>query len=58
MRKREGIDEQGEERKVWNERSEWAFSKLRIFCNYYRLILFKILKISQNSLLFPLKPKI
>lgn len=49
MRKREGIDEQGEERKVWNERSEWAFLKLRIFCNYYRLILFKILKISQNS---------
>lgn len=57
MRKREGIDEQGEERKVWNERSEWAFSKLRIFCNYYRLILFKILKISQNSPLFPLKPE-
>lgn len=31
MRKREGIDEQSEERKVWNERSEWAFSKYRFF---------------------------
>lgn len=45
MRKREGIDEQGEERKVWNERSEWAFSKkdlyviLLLFWNYFRLIL-------------------
>lgn len=30
MRKREGIDEQGEERKVWNERSEWAFSQCHL----------------------------